>query len=126
RVLDELAGRGLLRRHVREQVADRLMLPDLLAEALPLLRVTHRVLERGPAHTDRPRGHLDPADLQAPHHLGEPLALDPAEQRRTRNPHPVEGQLTALHALVAELGQVPTDLETRTFLHEQDADAAVR
>ena len=101
------------------------MLPDRLAERLPLLGVAQRVLERGPADAERAAGDLDPADLEAAHHLREPLALGPAEQRCPRDMEVVEDQLAALDALVAELGQVAADGEAGTVLDEQDAHALV-
>ena len=74
-VQHELPGRGELGGHVGQVVADRLVLPDRLAEALALLRVAQRVLEGGPGDAERPGGDLDAADLQALHHLGEAVAL---------------------------------------------------
>ena len=123
---DELAGRGQLGHHVGQVVADRLVFPDRLAERLPLLCVPQRVVQGGLADAERAGGDLDPADLQAAHHLPEPLALAPAQQRARRDPVVLEGELAALHALVAELGQVTGDGEAGTWFGQQDADAGVR
>ena len=89
-------GRVQLGRHVGQQVADRLVLPDRLAERLALLRVRERVVERGLGDAHRAGGHLDPADLQARHHLREAAALLAAEQRvaGTRDPSKDSSQLS--------------------------------
>src|SRR6201996_859437 len=71
-VQDQLAGGGELGGHVGQVVADRLVLPDRLAERLPLLGVAQGVLERGPADAEGPARDLDAAHLQAAHHLREP------------------------------------------------------
>src|SRR5258708_3762749 len=80
-VQDELPRGGHLGRHVGQVVADRLVLPDRLSEALPLLGVPQRVVQRGVGAPQRPRGALDAAGLQTLHHLREALALDTAQQR---------------------------------------------
>ena len=89
-VAGELAGGGELGGHVGQVVADGLMLPDRLAETLPLLGVGQRILQRRGRHAQRPRRHLDAAGLQALHHLGEALPGRPAEHRRRRHPAVVE------------------------------------
>src|SRR4029077_19949538 len=122
----ELAGRGELGRHVGQVVADGLVLPDRLAERLPLLRVARRVLQRGLGHAERPGRDLDPAYLQAAHHLPEPLALEPAQQRAGRDPVVGEAELAALYALVAELRQVAGHGEAGAWFGQDDADAGVR
>jgi hypothetical protein len=105
------------------------MLPDGLAEAFPVLGVAKSVIKRGPRHSGSSRGDLDPADLQPFHHLGEAAALFIPEQRVSRDPHVGEVQLTALDALVAQLGKVARDvksLESIGFVDQQNADPAMR
>ena len=126
RVQQQLLGGGQLGRHVGEQVADRLVLPDGLAEALAVLRVAHGVLEGGTRDAGGAGGHLDAADLEPLHELREALALHAAEHGGPRHPVVAEGDLAALDALVAELGQVAADLEAGAVLAQQDAHAAVR
>src|ERR1035441_4667207 len=118
-------GRGQLGGHVGQVVADALVLPDRLAERLAFLRVPERVVEGGPAHAEGTGGDLDTAELQALHHLGEPLPLGQAEQAGDRGAVAVEGKLAALHPLVTELGQVTGDGEARPRLGQQDADAGM-
>src|SRR3954465_15535150 len=113
-------------RHVGDEIADRLVLPDRLAERLALLGVTGRIRERGLGHPHRPRGHLDPADLQPPHHLLPSHARLAAEHRAGRHPHPVEDQLTGLHTAVTELGDLLRDGQPVARLDQQDAHAPVR
>src|SRR3954468_14349149 len=84
-VQDQLPGGGQLRGHVGQVVADRLVLPDRLAEALPLLGVAQGVVERGLADPEGARGDLDAAGLEAAHHLPEPAAGVPAEHRGGRH-----------------------------------------
>ena len=105
-VVVELLAGGDLGRHVGEQVADRLVLPDRHAERLPFLGVAQRVVERRPGDADRPAGDLDPAGLEPGHHLAEALALDAAEQGVARHVAVVEVQLARLDALVPELRQI--------------------
>src|ERR1700730_710184 len=96
--------RGLERRgHVGEVVADGLVLPNRLAEALPFLGVAQRILQRCPADAERPAGDLDATDLQSAHHLREPATLVTAQQRGRRRAKVVEGQFAAFHALAATL-----------------------
>src|SRR5260221_14074434 len=103
---------------------DRLMPPGWLPEGLALLRVPQRVLQRGPRHADRPRGDIDPAELEPAHHLPKALAFLGPEERLARALVAVEHDLAALQPLVTELGQVPGDREAGAPLGEQDADAA--
>jgi len=89
--------------------ADGLVLPDRYPEALPLLGVAQRVVERGLRDAHRPGRDLDAADLQALHHLCEPTARRATEQRPGWCVVVIKGQLTALDALITELGQVTRD-----------------
>src|SRR5665647_2714365 len=116
----QLPGGGELGDHLGQVVADRLVLPDRHPEALPLLGVPQGVLERGAPHSQGATRHLQPADLEPAHHLGEAGALKMAEQRRHRHAHLLESDLAALHTLVTELGQVAREREPRTLLHQQD------
>src|SRR5665811_474361 len=111
----QLPGGGELGDHLGQVVADRLVLPDRHPEALALLGVLQRVLECGASHSQGATGHLQSADLEPAHHLGEAGALGLAEQRRHRNAHLLEGDLAALHTLVTELGQVAREREPRTL-----------
>ena len=119
--------RGLhLRRHVGELLLYRLVLGDGLAERVPLLRVLHRGLERGARHADRPRRDVDASQFQPAHDVPEAFALCPAEQVRCGGPVVLERDLCGLDSAIAELGDVAHDVEARTLLPEEDADAAVR
>ena len=72
--------RGLhFRRHLGQLERDGLVLGDRLAERLALLRVPHGELERADTDAARPGRHVDPADLDAVHHLEEALARRLAE-----------------------------------------------
>ena len=87
----QLAGGGELGRHVGEVVADRLVLPDRLAEASRAPGRRRRASSNAAAaDAERPGGHLDAAGLEALHHLREPLALVAAEQRVGRGAVVVE------------------------------------
>ena len=81
RVEHQQPGGVHLGRHVGQQVADRLVLPDRLAERLALLGVGERVVEGRLGDADRAGGDLHPAELQAGHELGEAAPLLAAEQR---------------------------------------------
>src|SRR5664280_2712062 len=105
-VQGQLSGRGQSGRHVGKVVADRLVLPDGFAEGLALLGIRQGILRCCRGDTQRTGGDLDPTDLQAAHHLREPLAFLATEQAHGRDPEVVERQLAALNTLVAELGQI--------------------
>src|SRR5262245_31528855 len=62
---DEQPGRLDPALHLRELELDRLELRDGLAPGPPLLRVAHGLVERGGHHTQRLRGHADPARVEA-------------------------------------------------------------
>ena len=114
----------MLRRHVGEQVADGLVLPDRLRSSRgPGRSAGHR--RRRPGHPDRAAGHLDAARLEPVHHLREALALGPAEQCVGRHAAVVEVQLARLDTFVAQLGQVAEDREAGDLLDQQDRDAPV-
>ena len=49
---------------------------------------------------------LDPSNLQAPHHLGEPATFLVPQQRGPRHSEVFEGELAGLDALIAQLRQV--------------------
>src|SRR4051795_13587583 len=98
---------------------DRLVLPDLLAERLALLRITHRVVDSCLRNTNRARRDLDATELQPAHHLRETLTFLAAEQRLCRREVTVERQLARLDALVAELGQVSRNGESVAGLDEK-------
>src|SRR6202044_2572076 len=102
-VQDQLPGRGDLGGRIGQVVADRLVLPDRLAEAFALLGVGERVVERGPGDAQRAGGDLDPPGFQALHHLREAVSLGPAEHRVGGRAVVLEYQLAGLHALVAQL-----------------------
>src|SRR5699024_5594745 len=125
RVEDELAGRFELRRHHRELVAHRLVLPDRLAHRFAFLRVLHRIIERRLRDAEGPGGDLDAADLEALHHLLEPDALGLAEQLRLRLAKVPEVEFAGLDALVAELREVLGDGEALALLDEDDRDPLV-
>src|SRR3954471_9376364 len=75
-------SRGLyFRRHRCEQVTDRLMLPDLLAERFALLRIANGVVDGRLRDADGAGGDLDTAELEAAHHLREALSLLATEKR---------------------------------------------
>ena len=124
-VAGELAGGGELGRHVGQVVADGLVLPDRLAEALPLLGVPQRILQRGRRHAERARRDLNASGLKAFHHLRETLARLAAEDRRRGHAAVVERQLAGLDALVAQLGQIPRHRQPWPVLHEHHRDALV-
>src|SRR6185312_9781091 len=80
-----------------------LVLGDRLAEGLALLRVAHRELERANPDPARARRHVDPADLDAVHHLKKAQPRRPAENVIGTGPVAVENQLGGVDALVAQL-----------------------
>src|SRR2546429_89900 len=103
------AGGVDLRGHVGELELDRLMLGDLLAEGLALLRVAQRQLERALGDPHPAGGDVDAADLERVHHLDEALAqpgLLAAEDVLGRAVVAVEDELGGLDALVGH----PLDL----------------
>src|SRR5690348_3475143 len=53
------------------------------------------------------------------------MSRNAAEDRRYRGPVTVEGDLTGLHALVAQLRQVTGDGQARAVLDEDDRDPGV-
>jgi hypothetical protein len=57
--------------HVGQPEQHGLVVGDALAERLPLLRVPDGELERAQRDPAAARGHVDPADLDAVHHLVE-------------------------------------------------------
>src|SRR6185312_3580103 len=85
-VAGQLAGRGQLGRHVGQVVADRLVFPDRLAEALPLLGVGQRIVEGRGGHPQCPGCDLNTARLKAFHHLRKALARIAAQNRGVRRP----------------------------------------
>src|ERR1700712_3159137 len=99
------------------------MLPDRVSEALPLLRVFQRILECCGRDAQGPRCYLNTARLKAFHHLRESSARFVAEDRRGRHAAVVERQLTTLHALVAQLGEVTRDGESLTMFDQDDRNA---
>ena len=89
--------------HLREPEQHRLVLGDRLAEGLALLGVGDGELEPTPRQPARAGGDVDPADLDAVHHLEEPLAGLPAEHLLGGDLVALEDQLGRLDALVAHL-----------------------
>ena len=119
--------RGLhLGRHRREPVPDRLMLPDRLAEGLPLLAVADGGVEGCLGDPDRPGGDLDPADLEAAHHLGPAETRLAADHVGGRYDDVVEADLGRLDSLVAELGEVAGDGHAVLLADEEHAHPGVR
>src|ERR1700757_2695482 len=95
-IAGELTGGGEFGRHVGEGVADGLMLPNRPPEALPLLCVSQRVLERGRRHSQGAGSYLDAACLESLHHLRKALAHAAAQNCRRRQSVVIERQLTGL------------------------------
>src|ERR1700733_6777886 len=114
-VAGELSRRREFGGHVSQGVAYPLVLPDWLAQALPLLRIFQRVLESCTPHPQRPRSHLNTARFKAFHHLRESSARFVTEDRRGWYTAVVERQLATLPALVAQLREVARDGETLTM-----------
>ena len=79
------------------------MLGDLLAERLALLAVRDAQLEGASGQPARAGRDVDPAHLDAVHHLVEALAGDAAEHLRVRRAVSVEDELGRVDALVAHL-----------------------
>jgi Cu(I)/Ag(I) efflux system membrane protein CusA/SilA len=79
-VVVELLGGCDLGRHVGEQVAHRLMLPDRHPERLAFSGIPKCVVERRSRNADRTTGDLDSADLESGHHLRETQALTLSEE----------------------------------------------
>ena len=104
---DEQPRRLGARRHLREHQLHGLVVADLLAERLALLRVAERVVERRLRDPGAARGDVDAADLDPAHEVLEPLADAglAAEHARRRRAEAVEDELGRLDALVAELLQ---------------------
>ena len=69
--------------HLREQLLDELVPPDLLPEGLPLLRVHERGVQAGLRESDRAGGDRVPPLVDRAHRDQEPLALlaDPVLER---------------------------------------------
>ncbi len=83
--VDHQQVRGLdLGGHLGQLERDGLVLGDRLAERLALLGVLDGQLERPDRDPARPRGDVDPADLDAVHHLREPGAALAAEDLLAR------------------------------------------
>ena len=81
--LQRQQARGLdLGRHVGELELDRLVLGDLLAEGLALLRVAQRQLERALGDAHAAGGDVHAADLERVHHLREALVEARPPRRR--------------------------------------------
>ncbi len=125
RVARQLPRGGELGGHLRQVVADGLVLPDRLAEALALLRVGERILERGGRDTQGAGGDLQTTGLESLHHVGEALAGLAAEDRVGGDAVVVETQFARLDALVTQLGQVARDRQARAVLDEHHRDALV-
>ena len=82
---------------------DRLVLGDRLAEGVPLLRVGDAQLEGAQGDPAAAGGDVDPADLDAVHHLVEALAGAPAEHPAGRDADVLQDQFGGVDALVAHL-----------------------
>ena len=100
---------------------------------LTLLGVPHREFEGANADPARARGHVDPADFDAVHHLEEALAGLAAEDVVGAGPVAVEDQFGGVDALVAELvdlagnGQARQHFaETGRLLDQERGQVAVR
>ena len=94
-------------RHLRDHQLHRLMMSDLLAERLPLLRVAERIVEGCLGEADAAGGHVDAADLDPAHEVLETPAdaFLASEHARRGSPEAVEHELGRLDTLVAELLQ---------------------
>lgn len=88
-------------RHLGQLERDGLVLGDRLAEGLALLCVAHRELESAKTDAARARRHVDPADLDAVHHLEKALPRRPAENVVGAGLVAVEDHLGGFDALVA-------------------------
>ena len=86
-VAGELAGGGELGGHVGQVVADGLVLPDRLAEALPLLRVAPA---HPPARPSPPRARARPPECGRSQGLSS-SARSPCPVRRRGSPTPARG-----------------------------------
>jgi predicted amidohydrolase len=125
RVQDQLPRSRHLGGHVRQVVADRLVLPYRHAEGLPVLRIPQRVVERRAGHAQSAGRHLNAPGLQALHHLREPATRNAAEHSAGGRAVVIEDQLARLDALVTQLGQVPGDGQSGTVLDQQHGDPRV-
>ena len=146
--LDVVAGAGVLQAcrvdhhrvcnldvgsHLCQLERDRLVLEDRLTEGLALLGVLDRELERADRDTAAAGGYVDPAYLDAVHHLVETLAdaLFASEHSRRRDLVVVEHHLGGLDALVAHLvdlagdGEATRGLEPRLLLQQEGAHVLV-
>src|SRR5450759_975173 len=121
----QLTGGGELGDHLGQVVAVRLLLPKRKPETLPLLGIPQGIFECCAPDSEGATCHLQPADLEAAHQLGEAGALGIAEQTGQGQAHLLEGDLATLHALVAQFGQVAREGEPRALLHQQDRDTLV-
>src|SRR5205807_873393 len=62
-------------RHIRQLELDRLKLADRFAELPPLLRISHRGIERSARHPQAQRSNRDPSAIQHPHRILESIAF---------------------------------------------------
>jgi hypothetical protein len=92
---------------------DRLVLGDRLAEGVPPLRVVDGQLEGAQGDPAAAGGDVDPADLDAVHHLVEALAGAAAEHAGGGNADVFEDQLGGVDALVAHLLDLAGDRQAR-------------
>jgi hypothetical protein len=104
-VLVELAGRGDVGGHVREQVPDRLLVADRLPELHTLLAVGQGVLESPASQPDGARGGLGAGHVQPAEAVLEALALLLAGvlQRVAGEPEAIELELPGGEPEVADL-----------------------
>jgi len=111
-------GRFDFRGHLGQLKCDRLVFGDRLAEGLALLGVPHGEFERADADTTRPRRDVHPADLDAVHHLEEPLPGCLAENVAGIGHIAVEDQLGGIDALVSEFVDLARDRQSRSDFPE--------
>jgi hypothetical protein len=121
--------------HLGQLELDRLMLGDRLAEGVPLLGVADGQLEGAQGDAAAASGHVDPADLDAVHHLVEALAGPAAEQPAGRDADVGQQQLGGVDALVPHLLDLPRHgqagdrrvlAEARLLLDQERAHVPVR
>ena len=112
--------------HLGEPEQHRLVLGDLLAECLPLLRVGTPELEGTPGDPAATGGDVDATDLDAVHHLVEAAARLAAEHLVGADLEAVEDELGRVDALVTHLVDLAGHREPGLAPHRSPAGFSTR
>ena len=124
-VMDQLASRLDLRRHLRELELYRLMLEDRFAEGLAFFRVAQRGLEGSPRHTHTLRSDADAATFKA-RECDLVAGARLADHQTRRDAAVLEQDLRRVARVLAELVLYAGDRIARRFRgHDERADAAL-